>query len=325
MCYLTFNRLSHLLLIPITLTMIAGNIHAAMEVNPGATDMNYGQWSGTGDLDNNQALCVHNSDTAGACPVNKCTVSDYDVTSTGNPGGAFRVYDIIGGVNFIEYRAFYNDKQNPAGGVELNSGVTLTNQQQASGRMPCNKNTGNFRIWFEELSANGLLAAAPGYYSGQLSSTYLNQTTGETFNDVFNISVSVGRLVRLSNLNDLALTPGAIYSGLESFCVFDNDISAAGYNITASSANAGGGQFRLHINTGGIDYFTPYNVWFDQTATASAGSTALTTGVAASPFTGSSLIDCGGLDNASIYIETTGPFVSVGTYSDVLTINIQPN
>jgi hypothetical protein len=301
--------------------------NAAMEVNPGAVDMNYGQWGGAGNLDNNQAICVHAITTVGACPTKKCTASDYDVTAVGNPGGTFRVYDMVGGVNFIDYRAFYNDKQAIAGGTELTTATTLTNQTDASNRFPCNKNTGNIRILFEEVGANGLLAAPPGYYSGQLATTYLNQSTGETFNDIFNISVSIGRMVRIAGLNDLILTPGAPlpYSGLESFCVFDNDLGAAGYNVTASSANANAGQFRLHINVGGIDYFTPYNVWYDGSASASAAGAALTSGSAASPFFGSPQLDCGGLDNASIYIESAAPFVSVGTYTDTLTINIQPN
>lgn len=321
-------RLMPALLIPTLLIsmLLSTNTFAAMEVDPDPVDMHYGQWPSAGDLDDNQAICVHAIKTVGPCLKKKCKAANYKVTASGTPdaGGLFRLYEVLGGINYIAYRVFYNAKAGIGGAKELTANVASKDQKKSSGQIPCKKDSGNIRVLIEEVAADGLAAASPGYYVGQLNSLFANQTTGETSNEAFNLSVSIGRWIRVSSLNDLTLTVGVPYNGLEAFCVFDNDISGAGYRLTATSANASAGLFRLHINVATVDYYTPYNVWFADNSAASAADTLLSSGASATPFVGSPLLDCGGIDNASVYVEANG-FTQVGTYSDTLTIQIDPN
>ena len=153
-------------------------------------------------------------------------------------------------------------------------------------------------------------------------------TLGATSTGRANLTVTVSREMRVSNLNDLALgtydPAAAPLTGIETLCVFDN--ATTGYQVTLSSAN-GAGAFEMHNGTSVV----VYNVDYDDSGLGT-NFVAATEGV---PLTGRTNADTvndtcitRGSDNARIRIRVFNTGVTGvdtnGTHNDTLTVLIAP-
>lgn len=130
--------------------------------------------------------------------------------------------------------------------------------------------------------------------------------------------------VRISNLQDF-IFPASLTapSPLEdTVCIYSTEDGR--YQVTATSGNASGTQFRLRSGTGSIAYTVR---WFD----GSGGGTAydLMSGRASQVLSGADRRnpDCGGGTNARLRIAldpASYEAVPPGTYSDTLTLMVAP-
>lgn len=118
-------------------------------------DFNFGLYSGFGNLNDNDRVCV-----------NAIPFSRYQITFTGNgPGGAFQVSNGVDTLDYLvrfRHRALNN-------GTRVNPGVPLTRRRRASTTLDCiNGLNANINIRFRTAD---LQAANPGRYIGLLTVT----------------------------------------------------------------------------------------------------------------------------------------------------------
>jgi spore coat protein U-like protein len=119
----------------------------------GLQDIAFGQYPGTGDVRQDDDVCIYSNTSGG----------NYDVTITGD--GAGSAFTIASGGNTIPYRVFWNDVTGTAGQAEAATGVTLSARTAAHRTStPCSGgNTANIDILMEE----GNVQSKPnGSYSG---------------------------------------------------------------------------------------------------------------------------------------------------------------
>ncbi|MEJ2393123.1 MAG: hypothetical protein P8019_17265 [Gammaproteobacteria bacterium] len=153
-----------------------------------------------------------------------------------------------------------------------------------------------------------------------------NGTIGANSTGSMNLSVTVPKIIVITNITDPA---AATFNGTNpvnlsgSLCVGTN--SAAGYSITATSANPGSSNtFNLSDGTNPV----PYNVAWATTAGATTGGTAFGSSGATLTFAGGSVpnIACSA-DNASVVISVPAAnlqAVPASIYTDTLTLYVQP-
>jgi hypothetical protein len=149
------------------------------------------------------------------------------------------------------------------------------------------------------------------------------------------IIITSGNFALLTDLNDfpLGLWGGGDVTGADNVCVYRNAATGQ-YTVTASSANAAGGVFRL--SDAGVN-FVPYQVgWTDVTGSNFAASTCVGgggpcagSGVASAVQTGANptSTNCGGATNATLSLSILGANLTAvpgGAYTDTLTILISP-
>ena len=143
------------------------------------------------------------------------------------------------------------------------------------------------------------------------------------------VSVTVGDLVWIQNLDDIALAyaAGTDAVGAETFCVYST--VGAGYDITISSSNGGGSTVFTATGVAVPANTVTYGVTFDTDTTPADGVDV----TEALPITGNlpaanGLPPTCGTDNASI--EVTFPEAgnlagaTADTYGDTLTLFIEP-
>jgi len=143
------------------------------------------------------------------------------------------------------------------------------------------------------------------------------------------VSVVIPALVQISGLNDIGLTPTNFASpvtGATTACIYTNVLSPLGsYYITATSANASAGVFRVTNGTA----FINYNAFWNQNAAATQ-ATALTSGIKTAQQSGGSdsSLTCSGVANANFNIRFTSAQiagVSAGVYTDTVTLIVSPS
>lgn len=142
------------------------------------------------------------------------------------------------------------------------------------------------------------------------------------------ISVTIPALVQLSGLNNITLLPinfSSPITGNTTACIYTNITTPLGsYYITATSANASAGTFRVNNASKYVTYSAYWN-----NSSAALQSTPLTSGVKTAQQTGGSTtsLTCGGIPNANFNIsfstaQITG--ASPLTYTDTVTLMISP-
>ncbi len=147
-------------------------------------------------------------------------------------------------------------------------------------------------------------------------------TLGATSQGDFDINLSVGDLIQISRLDDVTLTytPGSNATNSEDFCVYTNAASGT-YNVTATSANAAAGVFRLASGANFIPYALDY-----ETVTLTSGVNSNNGGAGYAANTTSN--NCGASDNATVDITVTEADILTqpsGNYSDTVTLLVSPN
>ena len=122
----------------------------------GMADIGFGTYSGVGDLNQNEDICIYTNKAAGT----------YRVTGSGSGGGgAFTLSD---GTNTLAYNVFYNDVTGTTGEQQLTSGTPLGSQNGANTTSQnCGgSNDANYHV---QILGTNLLAAPSGAYSGTLT------------------------------------------------------------------------------------------------------------------------------------------------------------
>lgn len=154
-------------------------------------------------------------------------------------------------------------------------------------------------------------------------------TLGLTSTGIANITITVARELRVSNLNDIALgtfNPAASpLIGTDTVCVYDNGLG--GYQITLSSLN-GAGNFQMRNGTS----IVTYGVEYDDTGLGSNFISA-TEGVPMTARANASTTDdtciTSGSDNATVRVRVTTADTSGvdtnGTHTDTLTLLVAPS
>ena len=118
-------------------------------------DIAFGTYSGSGDLNADDDLCVYRNNTASA---------NYTITATATEGS----FQVESGANNIDYDVFFNDVTGTTGEIALayntvsvaQSGANTASETCATGGL-----TSNVHVRMVEAD---LQAAAPGAYSGTL-------------------------------------------------------------------------------------------------------------------------------------------------------------
>jgi hypothetical protein len=172
--------------------------------------------------------------------------------------------------------------------------------------------------WITGIAALCLVLAA-GTTALAASDGALDLTsTGDTI-----VSITKGDVAQITGMGDIGLAPWTngqpAPAGLTSACVFS---STTNYQVTATSANTGGTNFRLR--DGGTNFIVYTVQWNDGNGggpAAVAGGTPLTARV------GSNVAGCGGTTPAQVLVAITNGAMNgaaVSSYSDTLTLVIAP-
>jgi hypothetical protein len=145
-------------------------------------------------------------------------------------------------------------------------------------------------------------------------------TIGTTSSGESSIQVSIQQAMQITSVDNITIiiAPGDLgttKTGGDDICVFSNQ--GSNYNVTVDSLN-GDGNFVAVMGEKGINYTVQ---WDDGTTTHD-----LTENTAQLCSGASQVLDCGGEDNATIIlsVNTSTGDVTAGTYTDTLTITIEP-
>lgn len=123
----------------------------------GFANFSFGTWSGSGNFDSNDNVCIYSNSTGGG----------YQVTATGEgAGGAFTLSNGSGGE--LDYEVWWNDAANTTGSVQVTAGVALTGQTGAhTTSQTCGGgNRANLRI---RILSTALSTSNSGAYSGTVT------------------------------------------------------------------------------------------------------------------------------------------------------------
>lgn len=180
------------------------------------------------------------------------------------------------------------------------------------------------------IAENDIYELKAGDYSEALTASVRggSDTITTASSATINPTITIPEMIKISGLDTINLpnwTGSGPLSAESEFCVFSNTPT---YSVTLSTTNTSGNLFRLKENSS--TEFINYTVMFDDDLDAS-DSGALSSGVLSSGYLGDlglNIKDCTSGENASIYIEVTDSDLRSafsGTYSDILTIVVEPN
>lgn len=307
-------------LLAILLPLLA---QAGVAVTPIA-NFDFGHWSpGSGQLSGSRDFCavsvVGNRLTAN----NPNQLRPYGVRvelqGAGATGSFFRLAHADGGhVLNVELRL-----RDLRTGVEeaLLSGVG-TATDKTGDELGCPGGGPNGRLIIRLLEAE-LAGARAGVYEGEFRLEINGGSNGsDTDANTFRVRVQIPDLVRISNLNDIALGffPGSGgLSGSDGLCVYRND--PAGAYLVEASGQGAGQAFVVAQNGVELPFAVDYsdgNGW--RPLTAGGGPVA-----AGNAHAGAT--DCGGMSNASVRVrieESVLASAEPGSYAGRLTLTVAP-
>jgi len=163
----------------------------------------------------------------------------------------------------------------------------------------------------------GLALLAPTAASAATDGAFGLTSVGST-----DISIIRGETAMASGLEDIVLAPWTEGDtpprGTATACIYT---STGSYQVSASSSNGAGGNFRLTSGASFINYRVRWN-------DGVSGLTLLANGTPVGGFVGDSTsLNCGGANPATIQVNISNAAISAaptGAYSDTLTIMITP-
>lgn len=155
-------------------------------------------------------------------------------------------------------------------------------------------------------------------------------TLGATSSGTVGVSITLSSLVQITGLTDITLGTVSTFpaTGNTTACVYSNVASPLGaYFVTATSANASAGAFRVSDGAGTPKFITYSAFW--NNAAAAAQTTTLTSGTKTAQQTGGSAVSltCGGTPNANFNLSFSAAQVqgaAAATYTDTVTLLITP-
>ena len=128
---------------------------ATLQKITGIANINFGTYSGTGDISRDDDVCVYNNRSD----------HTYNVKLSGS--GANNVFVVARSGKTIPYRVFWNVTTGTTGNVEATKDVTLTSRTGASSLLDCGAaNTANFQV---TIARSDIMKVPPGIYTGTLS------------------------------------------------------------------------------------------------------------------------------------------------------------
>lgn len=142
------------------------------------------------------------------------------------------------------------------------------------------------------------------------------------------VSTIIPALVQISGLNNITLSPTSFASPVEgstTACVYTNTITPLGsYFVTASSANASAGSFRITNNS----VFITYSAFWNPSASALHTEPLSSGSKTAQQLNGNGTsLTCSGSPNANFNISISAAQVNTsppGVYTDNVTLLISP-
>ncbi|TVS17015.1 MAG: hypothetical protein EA417_08455 [Gammaproteobacteria bacterium] len=303
--------------------LIPALAQAAVAVTPLA-DFDLGNWApGAGNMTASRDLCAV-SVVGGRLTANNdnqlrpwgATLHDHNGASSAS---VFRI-EHEGGGSFIDVEVRLRDLR--TGAEQALAPSVGTDTDKTGDELGCPRGGPNGRLTVRILGG-GLAAARAGTYEGQFTLEINGGSNGsDTASTSFGIRVNVPDLVRISNLNDIALGffPGsAEMSGSDTLCVYRNDPAGA-YTVEASGQGSGN-AFVVAQNGAELPFlvdFSDGNGW----RPLAAGGAPLAAGNASS-----ASMDCGGATNASVRVriqEDTLANAEPGSYAGRLTLTVAP-
>lgn len=180
-----------------------------------------------------------------------------------------------------------------------------------------------YRVWFlsSVLVTSALMGAAVAFAA-------TDGTLGATSTGRANMTITINRELRISNLNDINLgtfdPANSPLFGTDTLCIYDNGL--AGYQVTLSSTN-GAGVFQMQ---NGTDFVT-YSVEYDDSGVG-ANYVAVAEGGTLTGRTGATTVNdtciTNGADNATVRVRVvTSDLANAdtnGTYTDTLNLVVAP-
>ncbi len=149
-------------------------------------------------------------------------------------------------------------------------------------------------------------------------------TLGATSTGTVGVQITIPSMVRVSGLSDITLAPSSVATdsmGSTTACVYSNSSTVGGYSVTATSANGSGGTFAASGGSSSLKYSA---TWNDGTGDANLTSGTQLTGQTGAHTTSTT---CSGGSNATFKVNFTATdmqAVSVGTYTDTVTLLVEP-
>lgn len=315
-----FRRASTLLLLLLLKSSPALAFFGFEGTVPSSIDL--GTWSG-GTISTTATFCIASASGNNPNGSGSTNALPYQFKLDVASASAFEVEDSNG--NTLSFTATFSDVLDNYGPETLNENSYSSFTPDGQFKQCRSGDNIELTIQFDAADFNG---APGGIYSASVDIRGQGGINGnESRTDNFDISVTVNAPnsnVKVSSLDSIAFgTYGSTQtnnlSASEYFCIYST-ASNGGYEITISSSNQVGGNFRL---SSGSD-FIPYTLYFSPAGTGSG-----TIPVSASSLSGngSSSVDCFGVNNATLTAEvlSTDIFMaSAGTYTDTLTLLVTP-
>lgn len=295
----------------------------------GLDDITINAWSGvSNNLEGSDTYCTL------SCNNNCRRPRHYDVAAytSGPTDGAGNFYLTHTGDGSTTLRVFL-DWTNPVVGTFTLTNYSVTGYTAppsspfAPGATNCGDPNSQNTITMRVAEAD-LASALAGTYAGtlQIDVCRLNGSGTSTLECLVPVSFSVTlpELIQITQLQDFNL---GVWSGLgaaqssDDFCVFRNGYG--GFSITAAGSNDAGGSFRL----GSGSNFVPFSVEFGSGGAWHPVSPSTTLSSSLTGFAGDSTRNCGGGTTHSMRVtvqESDLNNADVGSYSDVITVLVQP-
>ena len=296
---------------------------AGVAVTPLA-NYDLGSWSpGSGNLSASRDFCAISVVGNGLTANGDNQLRPWGATLHDDRGassaGVFRIEHTAGG-SFIDIEVRLRDlRSNFEEGLAPGVG---TETDKTGDELGCPRGGPNGRLTIRILGGS-LAAARAGSYESRFTLEINGSSNGsDTDATSFLIRVDVPDLVRISNLNDIALGffPGSgDMIGSDALCVYRNDPAGA-YTVEAAGQGAGN-AFVVAQNGTELPFAVDYsdgNGWRSLTA----GGAPLAAGNASS-----ASMDCGGATNASVRVRIQSETLSnaaPGSYAGRLTLTVAP-
>ena len=304
------------------LGLLAGDAEAGVAVTPLA-DYDFGSWSpGSGTVATSRDFCavsvVGNRLTANNANQLRPWSATVRDDSGASSASVFRI-EHADGDSFVELELRVQDQRS---GVEAPLTPMATATDMTGDELGCPRGGPNGRLTLRVLNS-ALAAARSGTFEGSFTLEINGGSNGnQTDATSFAVRIDVPDLVRISNLDDIALgfySGSGAMVGSDAVCVYRNDPGGS-YTVEASGQGAGS-AFVLAHDGAELGFTVDYSDGNDWRAMTAGGVPLVAQNA------NSTAPDCGGMTNAGIRVrieEEALANAEPGTYAGSLTLTVAP-